>query len=111
MRNPCLTCENSLLDKNECALGCERRHEYCERLEIPFGRSTKSAPAAFVFSPPKSPKPDWSAPKGMRLKGEQLEKAMICIQEGKGIKETSRFVGIHRKTVRKLRKILKCTPY
>jgi hypothetical protein len=108
MRNPCHTCENSLLDKNECALGCERRHEYCERLEIPFRKSTKSAPAAFVLSdhpPPKAPQNDWSLPKGMRLKGEQLEKVIIYIQAGKGIRETVRLTGISRNTVRKLRKI------
>lgn len=34
MRNPCQTCERSLLDKNECSLGCQRRQEYCVHLGI-----------------------------------------------------------------------------
>ena len=34
MKNPCQACERSLLDKNECSLGCERRHEYCVYLGI-----------------------------------------------------------------------------
>lgn len=34
MRNPCHTCDRALLDKNECSLGCERRHEYCVHLGI-----------------------------------------------------------------------------
>ena len=34
MRSPCHTCERSLLNKDECSLGCELRHEYCQHLGI-----------------------------------------------------------------------------
>jgi hypothetical protein len=138
MKNPCHTCERLLLDKNECALGCEHRYDYCEHLGIPTGRSTKPAPALLVIVQPKSvggavarttkkppkssrlpkpprplkvpkppkPKYDWHAPRGMRSKGGCLEKATVCIKEGRGNRETCRLTGMSKNTAAKLRGIL-----
>ena len=72
MRNPCHTCERALLDKNECAQDCERRHEYCVHLGISvtgvipplpldLGHTTPTRttkiPAQKVPKPPRVPKP------------------------------------------------------
>ena len=132
MRNPCYTCERALLDKNECALGCERRHEYCvhlgisvtgetpkscswEDLEPPKHHNRPKPPRPpKVLKPPKLPKPpkvpkppyDWHAPRGMRSKGGRLEKATALIKEGKSNREICRLTGMSTNTVAKLRKIL-----
>ena len=119
MRNPCAVCENALLDKNKCSLGCVRRHEYCKYLGISI-TGVKPSPTRppykpfvpFVPVPPppppqKPPKPPeklrWHA--GMSPP-DRLEQATVCLKEGMGNRETSRLTGTCKKTVAKLRLIL-----
>ena len=123
MKNPCQTCDRALLDKNECSLGCERRHEYCVHLGISVHRETPepcnwedlNPPQPLDLSkaprPPKPPRPpnppyDWHAPRGMRSKGGRLEKATVLMKEGKGNREISRLTGMNKTTAAKLRRVL-----
>lgn len=48
MRNPCQTCDRSLLDKDECSIACERRHEYCKSLGISVTGGAGPAPRVQV---------------------------------------------------------------
>jgi len=111
MRNPCAVCENALLDKNKCSLGCVRRHEYCKYLGISITGVKPSptrppykpfVPFVPVPPPPKPPKP----PKPMNSKGGRLEQATVCLKEGMGNQKTHELTGMDLRTVAKLRRIL-----
>lgn len=99
VRSPCQTCERAALDKNECALDCKLRQEYCKRLGIMAGPRLVGKPA--VPNPPKPPSPG-----GMYSKGGRLEWATTCIKEGRGNRETCRLTGMSTTTAAKLRKVL-----
>lgn len=124
MRNPCQLCERALLDKSECSLNCERRHEYCRFLGISVtgggylpGASPVEKKINYLPKPPnlpkapkvpKAPKPpfDWHAPRGMRSKSGRLEKATVLMKEGKTNQEVCRQTGMSKSTAAKLRGVL-----
>jgi len=103
MKSPCITCERALLDKNECSLGCEQRHEYCKSLGISSTWEIRPAPQIKLVAQPPY---DWHAPRGMRSKGGRLEKATALMKESKGNGEICRMTGMNKATVAKLRRIL-----
>lgn len=120
MKNPCQSCERSLLDKDECSIKCERRHGYCRHLGISVTGGAGPALRGVVGSmptrttkvpvpkPPRPPKPpcDWHASRGMYSKGGRLEKATALMKEGKGNREICRLTGMSKNTAAKLRKVI-----